>query len=115
MNCADLSVLVIVHVPTLRVARQVPGPAPPSLAVYPDGTASVAVHVVSFLLVNPLTVTLFGFPSDTLRGFPDTVPELHDTLTDTLAELLSEKTLDTANCALLRVFVIVQVPAVSVA
>ncbi len=85
--------------------------------MYPSGTGdSVAVQVVSAVLAYPFTVKLAGAASDEGNevwvGLPG---DVHDKLTDTLVPLLSEKSFTTVNFAELSVFVIVQVPSVSVA
>jgi hypothetical protein len=59
----------------------------------------VAVHVVPAALVNPVTVTVAGDASVIVVGEPVTVPDVHDTLTGTLARLLSEKSLRATNDA----------------
>ncbi|HEY8218450.1 MAG TPA: hypothetical protein VIH82_15030 [Acidimicrobiia bacterium] len=103
-----------VHVPTASVALHVPTGDPS--AVYPDGTVSVAVHVVPAALEYPVTVTVAGDVSVIVVGLPVTVtPDPHDTLTGTLDVLSSEKSLCTTNEAMVGVLVIVQVPAASVA
>ncbi|HEY8218449.1 MAG TPA: hypothetical protein VIH82_15025, partial [Acidimicrobiia bacterium] len=74
------------------------------------------MHVVPAALEYPLTVTVAGVDSDIVVGLPDTVtPEPHDTLTGTLAPLLSLKFLRTTKEPVFEVFVIVHVPTASVA
>jgi hypothetical protein len=75
----------------------------------------VAVHVVPAALEYPVTVAVSGELSDIEPEPPDTVPDVHATLTCTLAVLLSEKSLRATKCADVGVFVIVQVPVARVA
>jgi hypothetical protein len=75
------------------------------LAVYPPGTASVAVQVAPVL--KPEIVKDAGVASDALDDTGEAVPLLHVTLTETDAALFGTKSLLTVNVAWLRVLTMV--------
>ena len=67
------------------------------------------------LPVKPVTVKVAGLPSEALEEVGKTAPLAQDRLTLTEAPLLGTKSLLTLNWAVLRVLVMVQLPAVRVA
>ncbi len=78
--------------------------------MYPGGTVSVAVQVVPVVVVNAFTVKTAGPASEASNGDVTTDPDVHDRLTDTLAELCGENSLRTVNVFEFSVLVIVHVP-----
>ena len=70
----------------------------------------MAVQVVSGG-VEPLTVKVAGVASEALAEAGETLPVVQERLTVTEAALSGTKSLWTVNWALLRVLVMVQVPA----
>ncbi len=75
----------------------------------------MAVQLVPATLVKPFTVKFAGSDSDAVVSSLTTVPELHDKLTVTFAELCGANSFRTVNVAEFSRLVIVQEPDAKVA